>query len=55
MVRARMPREARQPLLPAAHATAPILPHSIDNATTAAVYNHRSPLLHGRQRIGCDN
>ena len=32
-----MPRKARQPLLPAAHAAAPILPHSIDNAATAAV------------------
>jgi len=55
MVRARMPLEARQPLLPAAHAAAPILPHSIDNAATAAVYDRRSPLLHGRQRIGGDN
>ena len=55
MVRARMPRKARQPLLPAAHAAAPILPHSIDNAATAAVYDRRSPLLHGRQRIGGDN
>ena len=31
------------------------LPHSIDNAATAAVYDRRSPLLHGRRRIGGDN
>ena len=46
MVWARMPRKARQPLLPAAHSAAPILPHSIDNAAITAVYNRRSPLLH---------
>jgi len=55
MVRARIPCEARQPLLPAAHAAAPNLLHSMDNAATAAVYDRRSLLLHRRQQIGSDN